>query len=160
MAKEFPSGDELVKSGDGPAWLTYTKWGLMGLGGLLVVSWVVKLLLNPLTLVAIAVLGGLGYFGYRKLSEDAPADAKASKAEAEATRETRGASKRAARREAALLEAEREADALLEAPPVPAGPTAAELAAERARQAAAAQDRRLSELAALKERVAKESGNR
>lgn len=161
MAGQFPQGDELVKSGDSPAWLTYTKWGLMGLGGLLVLSWIVKLLLNPLTLVAIAVLGGLGYFGYRKLSDDG-AGAKAD-AEAEAARETKatGRGRRDRAREVARLEAEREAEALLAAEPeVPAGPSPAELAAERAAREAASRDRRLAELAALKDRVARESDGR
>lgn len=88
-------------------YLTYAKWGLMGIGGLWVAKLVIGTLLSPLGLVGLAGAGAAGawYFNRSRTSDAVPAS------DAESMR----------------AEAERQADQELSAvgvPPAPAPPTA------------------------------------
>ncbi len=67
-------------------YLTYAKWGLMGIGGLWVANVVIGAVLSPLGLVGIAGAGAAGvwYFNRSRSPEEAPkSDAAGLRAEAE-----------------------------------------------------------------------------
>ena len=86
----------LVKTGgDTEKYLTWAKWGLMGLGGLFVVKVALSVILNPLVLAGGAVAGGVGWWllKARKRGEEAgePQDGAASAEEETAAAKGRAA---------------------------------------------------------------------
>ncbi len=67
MSKNEPSESTSAHEGalskiDGPTALKYAKWGLMGLGGLVVVQVVAGVLLSPIGLLAAAGAGGFAWW--------------------------------------------------------------------------------------------------
>lgn len=52
--------------------LTYAKWGLMGLGVIWIIGFVLKVLFNPLFLVATVAAGAGGFYWWAKKGKDDP----------------------------------------------------------------------------------------
>ena len=119
-------------------YLTYAKWGLMGIGGLWVAKVAIGLVLNPLVLVGVAGVGAVGWFATKGRKKDRSA----AKAE-EAPGDT-----------ALLREAEAEAEAELAGVPAAATPKTqqppAPAAAPPSETPLAEFDRRLADLERLK----------
>lgn len=61
--------DALVPQSAQGKGLVVARWGLMGLGALLVVSWALKLLMNPFLLL---LLAGVGFVGWRLTRTPSP----------------------------------------------------------------------------------------
>ena len=68
---EDQDGGALTKVSKGQA-LTYAKWGLTGLGALTLVGFVLKVLFNPLFLVATVAAGAGGFYWWAKKGKDDP----------------------------------------------------------------------------------------
>lgn len=134
--------------------VTYAKWGLMGVGGLVILKWTLGVILNPVILIGGAAAGGVGYWLWSKQrSKGAPVPA--------AEPDVRSASV-AERSAVAAAEAELQAMESAVDPAVAAAEARAELERKRAEAAARvaaerdAHERRLAALAAMKEKVERE----
>lgn len=139
-----PSDGPLQRS-DSARYMTYAKWGLMGVGGLVIAKVALSILFNPLVLVAGAGAGGAGWWLWRR-SKSTPSDA------AEPTAEDR---KAAVARTSADAEAEAELTALLSAE-APSAPSAPVVAPTPKRDEAAAHAERLRVLEEMKAQIGRE----
>ncbi len=129
---EKPPGDGALTRTKTEQYITYAKWGLMGVGGLFLTKVLVSVILNPLVVVGgLALAGGAGWWAVnRSKSGDGASDAGSEVGAGLADVAKAGRSSAAAEaRRAAELEAEAELSAMERFETVSAEPEIARAAA-------------------------------